>query len=114
MEAQAGRPAPVDAPRGAPANASAGRRPAIASGNAARHGQGSPGSGADLATNPGERAAIAARGPSGSGPDLGLLLACLGLVAAAALLGLTGDGRRATRRTGQRIGRALQPLLGRR
>jgi Peptidase family M23 len=114
MEAQAGRSGAVDAPRGAPANASAGGRPPIASGNAARHGQGSPGSGADPATNPGERAAIAARGPLGSGPDLGLLLACLGLVAAAALLGLTGDGRRATRRTGQRIGRALQPLLGRR
>jgi Peptidase family M23 len=114
MEAQAGHPAAVDAPRGAPANASASRRPPIASGNAARHGQGSPGSGADHATNPGERAATAARGPLGSGPDLGLLLACLGLVVAAALLGLTGDGRKATRRTGHRIGRALQPLLGRR
>jgi hypothetical protein len=54
------------------------------------------------------------REPSGSGPDLGLLLACLGLVAAAALLGLTGDGRKATRRTRHGIGRALQPLLGRR
>ena len=51
--------------------------------------------------------------PSSPGPDLGLLAACLGLLAAAALLGLTGDGRRATRETRHRIARALQPRLGR-
>jgi hypothetical protein len=52
------------------------------------------------------------RGPSG--PDLGLVLACLGLVGAAALLGLSEDGRAATRRTGQRAAGLLRPLLGRR
>jgi Peptidase family M23 len=52
--------------------------------------------------------------PSSSGPDLGLLAACLGLLAAAALLGLTGDGRKATRETRHRIARVLQPMLGRR
>lgn len=48
------------------------------------------------------------------GPDIGLALACLGLLAAALLLGLTDDGRRKTRRAGDRIARALQPMLGRR
>lgn len=50
---------------------------------------------------------------SSPGPDLGLLAACLGLLAAAALLGLTGDGRKATRETRHRISRLLQPMLGR-
>jgi hypothetical protein len=48
------------------------------------------------------------------GPDLGLLLACLGLVAAASVLGLTRDGQKATRATRHRIARVLQPMLGRR
>jgi Peptidase family M23 len=48
------------------------------------------------------------------GLDLGLLLACLGLVAAASLLGFTRDGQRATRETRHRIARMLQPMLGRR
>ena len=48
------------------------------------------------------------------GPDLGLLLACLGLVAAAAVLGLSKDGRTATRATRTRLARVLQPILGRR
>jgi hypothetical protein len=52
--------------------------------------------------------------PHPAGPDLGLLAACLGLLAAAALLGLTGDGRKATRETRRRIARVLQPMLGRR
>jgi hypothetical protein len=49
-----------------------------------------------------------------SGSDLGLLAACLGVLAAAALLGLCGDRREATRRTRHRIARLLQPTLGRR
>ena len=49
-----------------------------------------------------------------TGPDLGLLAACLGVMAAAALLALTGDRREATRQTGHRIARLLQPTLGRR
>jgi hypothetical protein len=48
------------------------------------------------------------------GPDLGLLLACVGLVAAASVLGLTRDGQKATRATRHRIARVLQPMLGRR
>lgn len=51
---------------------------------------------------------------SSPGPDLGLLAACLGLLAAAALLGLTGDRRKATRETRHHISRLLQPMLGRR
>lgn len=52
--------------------------------------------------------------PSSSGPDLGLLAACLGLLAAAAILGLTPDGRRATRGSRHRLARVLQPMFGRR
>jgi hypothetical protein len=52
--------------------------------------------------------------PPPSGPDLGLLAACLGVLAAAALLGLTGDRREVTRRTGRRVARLLQPTFGRR
>jgi hypothetical protein len=51
---------------------------------------------------------------SRSGPDLGLLLACCGVLAAAGLLGLTKDGQKASRRTGRRLVRVVQPLLGRR
>jgi hypothetical protein len=54
------------------------------------------------------------RAPHPTGPDIGLLAACLGLLAAAAVLGLTGEGRKATRETRHRIARALQPMLGRR
>jgi hypothetical protein len=42
------------------------------------------------------------------------VLACLGLLAAAALLGLKGDPPEAARRTRHQITRMLQPLLGRR
>jgi hypothetical protein len=71
------------------------------SGGASPHAMGEPGS-------------AQARRASPSGPDLGLLAACLGLLAAAALLGLTQDGRQATRGTRHRIARVLQPMLGRR
>ncbi|MGH2848069.1 MAG: hypothetical protein ACRDL0_18980, partial [Thermoleophilaceae bacterium] len=49
-----------------------------------------------------------------AGIDLGLVLACVGLLAAAALLGLTEDGRKAGRRSRERLAGALRPLLGRR
>jgi hypothetical protein len=49
-----------------------------------------------------------------AGPDLGLLAACLGVLAAALLLALTGDRRAATRHTAHRIARLLRPALGRR
>jgi hypothetical protein len=57
------------------------------------------------------------RAPAGgrpSGPDLGLVLACLGLLGAAALLGLSEDGRATTRRTRQRAAALLRPLVSRR
>lgn len=53
-------------------------------------------------------------GPRPGGPDWGLVVACLGLLGAAALLGLSEDGRAATRRTGQRAAGLLRPLVGRR
>jgi Peptidase family M23 len=119
----AGRPAPVPnrapgvqlSPRHerasapAPGPVRAGERPAL------------PGVDSDAARIGVDRRMPASASPAssseheqGSGPDLGLILACLGLLAAAALLGLTEDGQKATRRTGQRIARVFQPLLGRR
>jgi hypothetical protein len=95
----------------------------VASASAARPaGGGAPGerpplgasSGAASPHAPGEPGSTRAGGPAPSGPDLGLLAACLGLLAAAALLGLTQDGRQATRGTRHRIARVLQPMLGRR
>lgn len=72
-----------------------------------------------VATQPRSGAAVAPadRVPaqaSTRGPDIGLVLACLGLLGAAALLGLSEDGRAATRRTGERAAGALRPLLSRR
>jgi hypothetical protein len=49
-----------------------------------------------------------------SGPDLGWALVCLGLLAAAAILGLSEDGREATRRSRDRLAGVLRPLMGRR
>jgi Peptidase family M23 len=47
------------------------------------------------------------------GPDVGWILACLGLLLAAALLGLTEDGRQASRTGRARLARLLHPLTGR-
>ncbi len=47
------------------------------------------------------------------GPDIGWALACAGLLLAAGILTLTGDGRRAGSRGRERLARML-PLLGRR
>jgi Peptidase family M23 len=56
--------------------------------------------------------------PGGSdapgGPDVGLVLACLGLLAAAASLGLSDRGRSASGSTRRRIARIIEPVLGRR
>ena len=52
--------------------------------------------------------------PHRPGPDLGYALACIGLLLAAALLGLSEDGREATRRSPGRVAAALRPILGRR
>jgi Peptidase family M23 len=65
-----------------------------------------PGSRADRGTSPAGRAARA-------GPDLGWAVACAGLLLAAALLTLNGDGGQAGRR-GARLVAAIRPLLGRR
>ena len=46
------------------------------------------------------------------GPDLGMLLACLGVLAAAALLGFTEGGRAATSRGAVGARRALRPIFG--
>jgi len=51
--------------------------------------------------------------PSASaGPDIGWALACAGLLLAAAILGLTDDGRKAAARSRSRLTGALRPLLG--
>ncbi len=55
----------------------------------------------------------AGRSDAGGGPDVGWILACAGLILAAALLGSTDDGRRATRSGRRRAARLLQPLTGR-
>lgn len=71
-----------------------------------------------------ERAPARRDGPRGApqahpstrapGPDLGYALACIGLLLAAAILGLTEDGRQATRRNRARLTTVLRPVLGRR
>lgn len=134
----AGAPRPV--PAGAPGRVPAAEPHRVPAGDAGRAPAGAPGfapAGApqDELANTAGRASLPAstppdsatphhsdapaepgstRTPHPSGPDVGLLVACLGVLAAAALLGLTGDGREATRRTGHRIARLLQPTLGRR
>jgi hypothetical protein len=53
-------------------------------------------------------------GDPAGGPDLGWVAACAGLLLAAAVLGLTGDGERAGRRGASRLSRLLPAALGRR
>ena len=99
------RPVPTPRP-GAPRMQPAPRRATPAS---PRHPSPVPAQGA-LAGHPHEPLA----GPRHQGPDLGWALACLGLLAAAAILGLSGDGRDATSRSRERVAGFLRPLLGRR
>ena len=54
----------------------------------------------------------AAPASSHDGPGLGFAFACAGLLMAAAILGLTEDGRKATRRGRSALGGALRPLIG--
>ena len=56
----------------------------------------------------------AASGRPAGDPALGWAAACAGLLLAAAVLGLTEDGRRATARSRTRIAAALRPLWARR
>jgi Peptidase family M23 len=48
------------------------------------------------------------------GPDLGLALACLGVLLAAAILAFSGEAGPARRRGGARLATLIRPLLGRR
>ncbi len=57
------------------------------------------------------RATSAGPAPGGD-PDVGWIAACVGLLAAAAVLGLSEDGRRASRRGGRRLAGLVSPLLG--
>jgi Peptidase family M23 len=121
------RPAPASAPHRAP-------RPLPAPGRASRLAP-MPRHASDLApmqdreeahapastrglhsAGPISQSAAGTRSPgSGSGgPDLAWALACAGLLLAAGILGLTGDGRKATARSRSRLAGALRPLLGRR
>jgi peptidase M23-like protein len=61
----------------------------------------------------GARGPATAPGRSGGGPDVGWILACVGLLLAAALLGLTEDGRKASRTGRGYVVRLLRPLTGR-
>ena len=48
-----------------------------------------------------------------TGPDIALALACLGLLAAAGILGLTSEGRETARRGAGKLSTLLRPLAGR-
>jgi Peptidase family M23 len=135
---------PVPAPRPGPTTVPAGRRPgapephpadagrpasapsSVGAGTAARD-LGRPALGAapaEIARSPSIAAGAPvdrpARAPSSSaaGPDMGWALACAGVLLAAAILALGGDGggdgRRGARLATARLGAAIRPLLGRR
>jgi Peptidase family M23 len=95
------------APRGVPDGERAPRR--IPTGGPTPHSApvGDPG--------PREPRGSPANSPGGAalGPDVGWILACVGLLLAAALLGLTEDGRKASRRGRSELARLLRPLTGR-
>ena len=63
---------------------------------------------------PARRAPPAQPSARAGGPDLGLALACLGVLLAAAILAFSGEGGPARRRGGARLAAAIRPLLGRR
>jgi Peptidase family M23 len=56
---------------------------------------------------------FAARPAGSRGPDLGWALACLGLLLAAGILGLTNEGRDTARRSAGKLSTLLRPLTGR-
>ena len=61
-----------------------------------------------------QRSGASPASPGGSaGPDLGWVAACLGLLLAAAILGLSGEGRSTARRGAARVSSWLRPLVGR-
>jgi hypothetical protein len=58
-------------------------------------------------------ASASSPGNSAAGPDVGWILACVGLLVAAALLGLTDGGREASQKGRGHLARLLRPLTGR-
>jgi Peptidase family M23 len=58
-------------------------------------------------------ASASSSGNAAGGPDVGWILACVGLLVAAALLGLTDAGREASQRGRGHLARLLRPLTGR-
>jgi hypothetical protein len=70
------------------------------------------GPGREPATEPGAVEGARPDGATATGPDVGWILACVGLLATAAMLGLTEDGRKATRKSHTQLLRLLRPLRG--
>jgi hypothetical protein len=58
-------------------------------------------------------ASASSPGNAAAGPDVGWILACVGLLVAAALLGLTDGGRAASQKGRGHLARLLRPLTGR-
>ena len=105
----AARPTPSPGPRPQPSRSPASSIPQPALGPAGGTEATAPGARADRAATPGASAE-----PSHSGgPDIGWMLACAGLLLAAALLGTTEDGRRAAGSGKRGLVRLLRPLMGR-
>jgi hypothetical protein len=105
-------PHPTTAPRGAPAPRSA-PRPlraphSIQGPLPAPHDAPRPLTAAESGSTPG---GVPQRRAASHGPDAGWVLACLGLLAASALLGLSEDGRTATRTVTRRGRRRISALL---
>jgi murein DD-endopeptidase MepM/ murein hydrolase activator NlpD len=65
-------------------------------------------------SRPSEDRATTAPESARRGPDIGWIIACVGLLLAAAFLGLTEDGRKASRNGRGHLARLLRPLTGRR
>jgi hypothetical protein len=89
----------LDAPESLRVGPSPGPAPAAPPATEKRH------SSPDKATTP--------WGSAAHGPDVGWILACVGLLLATALLGLTEDGRKASRTGRGHLARLLRPLTGR-
>jgi hypothetical protein len=64
------------------------------------------------APRPDQRHSASAIARDEAGPDIGWALACGGLLLAAAILGVTGNGHRTSSRTTSRLAGALRPLIG--
>jgi murein DD-endopeptidase MepM/ murein hydrolase activator NlpD len=113
-----GAPRPARAPRGAPRAIDVPGRSPLTAPTSSRAPRATRGDAPGLASAPLRVATAAAarrtRASSSSGPDFGWALACAGLLLAAGILGLNGDGRKVTGRTSSRLAGALRPLLGRR